>query len=50
MESGEVQVQVLSVEDPEHVWVRRLEDRSYFLNLDEDIQDYCRFIIPPQVN
>jgi hypothetical protein len=36
------EVQVLSVEDPDHVWVRKVADRSYYLDLDQDIQDYCR--------
>jgi hypothetical protein len=36
-------VQVLHVEDPENVWVRRLQDKSYFFQLDEEIQEYCRY-------
>jgi hypothetical protein len=37
------EVQVLHVEDPENVWVRRLQDKSYFFQLDEEIQEYCRY-------
>lgn len=38
-------VQVLSVENPEKVWVRRTKDNIHFLPLDENIQDYCRYRI-----
>ena len=31
------------MEDPENVWVRRLQDKSYFFQLDEEIQEYCRY-------
>jgi hypothetical protein len=36
------EVQVLSIEDPDHVWLRKVEDRTCFLDLDEEIQYYCR--------
>ncbi len=38
------EVHVLSVEDPDHVWLRMKEDRTHFLQLDQDIQEYCRHV------